>query len=42
MDMQELLDEQLKNKLNLQEGKVREVAPVPPSRRRYLLSFFQR
>lgn len=44
MDMQELLDEQLRNKLSHQELKMRKItndAPVAPPRRR-LLSFFQR
>ncbi|KAK4878233.1 hypothetical protein RN001_010739 [Aquatica leii] len=45
MDMQELLDEQLKNKLTNQEFKMRNdtqvTAPVAPPRRR-LLRFFQR
>ncbi|KAJ8981969.1 hypothetical protein NQ317_002143, partial [Molorchus minor] len=44
MDMHELLDEQLRNKLSTQELKMRKItndAPVAPSRRR-LLSFFQR
>lgn len=45
MDMQELLDEQLKNKLTNQELKVRSAdqmsTPVVPPRRR-LLRFFQR
>lgn len=44
MDMQELLDEQLRNKLTSSEMKMRTEPqqPVPPTRRRYLLSFFQR
>ncbi|XP_023310305.1 bicaudal D-related protein homolog isoform X3 [Anoplophora glabripennis] len=44
MDMQELLDEQLRSKLSNQELKMRKItndAPVAPPRRR-LLSFFQR
>lgn len=45
MDMQELLDEQLRNKLTNSEMKMRTETtqqPVPPTRRKYLLSFFQR
>ncbi|GJQ85981.1 hypothetical protein Trydic_g21825 [Trypoxylus dichotomus] len=44
MDMQELLDEQLRNKLTSQEVKMKDSArqqPVPPPRRK-LLGFFQR
>lgn len=45
MDMQELLDEQLKNKLSSQEIKLRNVVqtplPQPPPRRKFL-NFFQR
>lgn len=45
MDMHELLDEQLRNKLTSQEMKMRtevQSTPVAPTRRKYLLSFFQR
>lgn len=43
MDMQELLDEQLKSKLSSQEIKIRNVvqAPLAPPRRKFL-NFFQR
>lgn len=45
MDMQELLDEQLKNKLTSHEMKLKQVedssAPIVPPRRR-LLRFFHR
>lgn len=44
MDMHELLDEQLKNKLSNQEIKMRKIPndpPVAPPRRR-LLNFFHR
>ncbi|CAH1111840.1 unnamed protein product [Psylliodes chrysocephalus] len=43
MDMHELLDEQLKNKLSNQEHKMKITSePVVPPRRRYLLRFFNR
>ncbi|CAH1132695.1 unnamed protein product [Ceutorhynchus assimilis] len=46
MDMHELLDEQLKNKLSSHEMKVRKIerqeTPVPPPRRRLLNFFLQR
>ncbi|CAH1184504.1 unnamed protein product [Phyllotreta striolata] len=43
MDMHELLDEQLRNKLSKQEVKTKMPSePVVPPRRRYLLRFFNR
>lgn len=39
MDMQELIDEQLRNKLSTSQ---QQQQPVVPTRRKYLLSFFQR
>lgn len=42
MDMQELIDEQMKHKLTTQEKRRKLPEPAPPTRTSRILGFFQR